>query len=168
MFVEGTAFSSGTFAYPLTSCTNPSAVMMAYTGHTGCCDTPRAASDLKSFKTVRIMPAILPDASRRLAVSGAAVVFLVFAAAIGVGLYHIIDPLLEFHVARQYRSAVIARALYLPYDSSLPEWACEIAILNADHGSQHSPRFARTLPAGVRWRAYRIATSACWWAAVRT
>jgi 4-amino-4-deoxy-L-arabinose transferase-like glycosyltransferase len=67
---------------------------------------------------VRILPAIL-----------------VFAAAIGVRLYHITDPLLEFHVTRQYRSAAIARAMYLPYDTSMPAWAREIAVLNADQGA---------------------------------
>jgi hypothetical protein len=95
--------------------------------------------ELESFKVVDIMPVVLPDASRRRAVGGAAVLILVFATAIGVRLYHITDPLLEFHVARQYRSAVIARALYLPYDTSMPEWAREIAVLNADQGALEPP-----------------------------
>ncbi len=80
-----------------------------------------------------------PNARSRLTIarnrSAAAVVFLVFAAAIGVRLYHITDPLLEFHVSRQYRSAVIARGLYLPYDTSMPAWAREIAVQNADQGA---------------------------------
>ncbi len=66
---------------------------------------------------------------------GAAVVLLVFAAAIGVRLYHITDPLLEFHATRQYRSAVIARGLYLPYDTAMPAWAREVAVQNADQGA---------------------------------
>lgn len=70
---------------------------------------------------------------------GAAALLLVFAAAIGVRLYHITDPLLEFHVTRQYRSAVIARALYLPYDTSMPGWAREIAVLNGDQGALEPP-----------------------------
>lgn len=70
---------------------------------------------------------------------GAAVLSLVFAAAIGIRLYHITDPLLEFHVTRQYRSAVIARALYLPYDTSMPDWAREIAVLNGDQGALEPP-----------------------------
>lgn len=65
--------------------------------------------------------------------------FLIVAAAVGVRLYHVTDPLLEFHVSRQYRSAVIARALYLPYDTSMPAWAREIAVLNADQGALEPP-----------------------------
>jgi hypothetical protein len=67
------------------------------------------------------------------------VLFVVFVVAIGVRLYHITDPLLEFHVSRQYRSAVIARAMYLPYDTSMPGWAREIAVLNADQGALEPP-----------------------------
>jgi hypothetical protein len=72
-------------------------------------------------------------------VGGAAILFLVFTAAMVVRLYHVTDPLLEFHVARQYRSAVIARGLYLPYDTSMPGWAREIAVLNADQGALEPP-----------------------------
>jgi hypothetical protein len=68
-----------------------------------------------------------------------AALLLVFVAALGVRAYHITDPLLEFHVTRQYRSAVIARALYLPYDKAMPEWAREIAIQNADQGALEPP-----------------------------
>jgi hypothetical protein len=81
------------------------------------------------------MAAVLSDASRRRAPGVAAALCLIFAAAIGVRLYHITDPLLEFHVTRQYRSAVIARGLYLPYDTSMPGWAREIAVANADQGA---------------------------------
>jgi hypothetical protein len=80
----------------------------------------------------------------------AAVLFLVFAAAIGVRLYHITDPLLEFHVSRQYRSAVIARTLYLPYDTSMPGWAREIAVLNADQGALEPPIIEHLAAFGYR------------------
>ncbi len=60
---------------------------------------------------MRIISAMLRDASRlQRSVTGAAS-FLVFAAAIAVRVYHITDPLLEFHATRQYRSAMIARAV---------------------------------------------------------
>ena len=85
------------------------------------------------------MPAVGSHPSRRRAIGGAAVVFLLFAAAIAIRLYHITDPLLEFHVTRQYRSAVIARALYLPYDTSMPDWAREIAVMDADQGALEPP-----------------------------
>lgn len=75
---------------------------------------------------------------------------LVFAAAIAIRLYHITDPLLEFHVTRQYRSAVIARALYLPYDTSLPGWAREIAIQNADQGALEPPIIEHLAAFGYR------------------
>jgi hypothetical protein len=64
---------------------------------------------------------------------------VLFLAAFTIRLYHINDPLLEFHVARQYRSAVIARGLYLPYNTSMPEWAREIAALNAEQGTLEPP-----------------------------
>jgi hypothetical protein len=75
---------------------------------------------------------------------------VVFAAAIGIRVFHITDPLLEFHVTRQYRSAVIARALYLPYDTSMPGWAREIAILNAEQGALEPPIIEHLAAYGYR------------------
>src|SRR5690242_6844369 len=79
--------------------------------------------------------AMVAGAPRLSTIQTGAVLFLVCAAAVGIRAYHITDPLLEFHVTRQYRSAAIARALYLPYNSSMPGWAREIAVLNADQGA---------------------------------
>lgn len=38
---------------------------------------------------------------------------ILFMGAVGVRLHHIGDPPLDFHPTRQYRSALIARAIYL-------------------------------------------------------
>ncbi len=75
---------------------------------------------------------------------------LIFAAATGVRLYHITDPPLEFHVTRQYRSAVIARELYLPYDKAMPAWAREIAVTNADQGALEPPIIEHLAAYGYR------------------
>jgi len=78
---------------------------------------------------------MVAGAPRLSTIQTGAVLFLVCAAAVGIRAYHITDPLLEFHVTRQYRSAMIARALYLPYDTAMPAWAREIAVINADQGA---------------------------------
>jgi dolichyl-phosphate-mannose-protein mannosyltransferase len=85
------------------------------------------------------MQAVPPQDAPREAATGTAVLFVILAAATCVRLYHVTDPLLEFHPTRQYRSAVIARGLYLPHDTSLPGWAREVAELNADQGALEPP-----------------------------
>ena len=47
------------------------------------------------------------------------VLFLVFAAGIGIRLYDLTDPPLDFHLARQLRSAVIARSVYYQLNTNL-------------------------------------------------
>lgn len=50
--------------------------------------------------------------------------------ALGVRLYHIQDPPVEFHPTRQYRSAIIARGLYYQTRPDLPDWQREVAAIN--------------------------------------
>jgi hypothetical protein len=81
----------------------------------------------------------LSDGSRRPTLHLTSMLLVVFAAAIAVRVYHVTDPLLDFHVSRQYRSAVMARGLYLPYDRSMPGWAREIALEDANQGALEPP-----------------------------
>ena len=119
------------------------------------------------------MPELPSDASRPHASGGAAgpvVLFLllIFAAAIGVRVYHVTDPLLEFHVTRQYRSAVIARGLYLPYDTAMPAWAREIAVMNADQGEleptiiEHLAMYGYRIAGGEHLWIGRLVSIAGW------
>src|SRR3712207_1056603 len=51
-------------------------------------------------------------------------------AALGVRVYHIDDPPMDFHPTRQYHSAVMARGYYYEAADSAPHWKRELAILN--------------------------------------
>ena len=57
--------------------------------------------------------------------------FLVITALL-LRLYHIDNPLLDFHPARQYRSALKARAYYFDSLKSIPEWRKNIAKIDWD------------------------------------
>lgn len=46
---------------------------------------------------------------------------ILFAGALGIRLYHIGDPPLDFHATRQYHSALLARAIYFDTSSSVTE-----------------------------------------------
>ena len=60
---------------------------------------------------------------------------LLFAGASGIRLYHIGDPPLDFHPTRQYRSALLARAIYFNTSSSVTKqdkmvaWAAKPGVL---------------------------------------
>lgn len=58
------------------------------------------------------------------------IISLLFLSAFGIRIYHINDPLMDFHPMRQYRSALIARALYFESQGSIPEWKKEIVSRN--------------------------------------
>jgi hypothetical protein len=53
-----------------------------------------------------------------------------FAAALGVRVYHIGDPPLNFHPTRQYRSAFLARAIYFEQSHSVTEDERQLAQAN--------------------------------------
>lgn len=55
------------------------------------------------------------------------VLILLFVTALGIRLYGINEPPLEFHSTRQYRSLIIARAYYFDGSSSIPEWKRQVA-----------------------------------------
>lgn len=56
-----------------------------------------------------------------------AILGFLFLAALGIRLYRSVDPPLEFHATRQYRSLIIARGFYFDHSASIPEWRKEVA-----------------------------------------
>jgi hypothetical protein len=55
------------------------------------------------------------------------IIGLLFIVALGIRLYHINEPPLDFHATRQYRSLIIARGYYFDTSSSIPEWERRVA-----------------------------------------
>jgi len=53
-----------------------------------------------------------------------------FIAALGIRLYHLNEPPLNFHATRQYRSLIVAREYYFDGSTSVPEWEKEVAHLS--------------------------------------
>jgi len=53
---------------------------------------------------------------------------LLFVVALGLRLYHINEPPLNFHATRQYRSLIIAREYYFASSTSVPEWEKQVAF----------------------------------------
>jgi hypothetical protein len=55
------------------------------------------------------------------------ILILLFATGLGIRLYGVNEPPLEFHSTRQYRSLIIARGYYFDGSSSIPEWKRQVA-----------------------------------------
>ncbi len=81
------------------------------------------------------------------------IIGFLFITAFGIRLYHINEPLLDFHPIRQYRSAIVARAFYFDDMKSIPEWRRDIAIKNMQKQRPLEPQVMERLIAF----AYRIA-----------
>ncbi len=58
----------------------------------------------------------------------AVLVLLVFAVGLAIRLYDLTDPPMDFHPARQYHSAVIARGLYTRWGGAYPERLAQLNI----------------------------------------
>lgn len=57
-----------------------------------------------------------------------ALLALIFAAGLGVRLYHLSQPMLEFHPTRQLHGALIARGMYYAGEVDVPAWQREMAV----------------------------------------
>jgi hypothetical protein len=86
-------------------------------------------------------------------------IVLLFAAAFGLRLYHIDEPPLEFHAARQYRSLIIARGLYAQHATTVPEWERQVAALGMERQGILEPPLMELLAA----TGYMIAGSEQTW-----
>ncbi len=94
---------------------------------------------------------------------------LMFIAAFTIRLYHINEPLLDFHPIRQYRSAIVARAFYFDDMKSIPQWRRDIAIKNMKKQRPLEPQvmerliaFAYRIAGGERLWIPRLLSSVYW------
>src|SRR5215470_7146250 len=58
------------------------------------------------------------------------VIAFLFIGALGIRLYHINEPPLDFHATRQYRYFLEARKYYYDALQSVPDWKKQIAVIN--------------------------------------
>jgi 4-amino-4-deoxy-L-arabinose transferase-like glycosyltransferase len=63
----------------------------------------------------------------------------IFALALAVRLYHLTQPPLDFHPARQYRGAQVARGFYMPGNGRFPLWEQQLAALDQFQGGLLEP-----------------------------
>jgi 4-amino-4-deoxy-L-arabinose transferase-like glycosyltransferase len=82
-----------------------------------------------------------------------------FAAALGVRLYHINDPPLQFHATRQYRSLLIARSYYFDSQADVPQWKKQIASISRQRQGMLEP----PILAAVVSLAYRLTGGEHFW-----
>jgi len=70
------------------------------------------------------------------------ILVVIFIAALGIRLYDLTDPPLDFHPARQFFSAFKARGMYyasLPATDNVPEWKREVAVRQGQASSIIEP-----------------------------
>jgi len=79
--------------------------------------------------------------------------------ALGIRLYHLKEPPLDFHPTRQYFSAIIARGFYYETQDSLPEWKKKIAIINKEKQGFLEPPIMELMAA----LSYRLAGGEYLW-----
>jgi hypothetical protein len=79
-----------------------------------------------------------------------AVLTLILACGLGVRLYDLKDPPLDYASTRQLRSALIARGKYYQIASDVPEWKREIALKQGGH-TLIEPTIMETIVAGTYW-----------------
>jgi hypothetical protein len=84
---------------------------------------------------------------------------VLFLAALGLRVYHLSQPPLDFHPIRQYRSAIIARGYFFEASKSVPSWQRDVAIINKEKEGILEPPVMELL-ASV---AYRIVGSEHLW-----
>src|SRR3990172_1556642 len=81
--------------------------------------------------------------------------------ALGIRLFDLTDPPLDFHPTRQLRSAMIARGMYYAGLDDVPEWQREMATRQQDSQEALEPTILQTLVAF----AYRLAGGEHLWLA---
>lgn len=80
-------------------------------------------------------------------------VFFLLVAALGVRLYRLTDPPLDFHQTRQYIGAIVARAYYFEHKASIPEWRREIARTTKNDQGLLEPQILPALAVAGYWLA---------------
>ncbi|UCC29618.1 MAG: glycosyltransferase family 39 protein [Phycisphaerales bacterium] len=74
-----------------------------------------------------------------------ALIGLLFTGALGIRVFRITDPPMNFHRTRQYRSALIARAYYYATSKHVPEWKKEVATLTKQRQGTLEPPIIETI-----------------------
>lgn len=77
------------------------------------------------------------------------VLSVLFLAALGMRIYHINEPPLDFHATRQYRSLLIARGYYYESLASIPEWQRQVARINLERQGVLEPPVMERLTATI-------------------
>lgn len=97
---------------------------------------------------------------------------LIFAVGLGVRLYQLSAPPLDFHPTRQLHSALIARGMYYEQDAAVPAWQREMAVTQWHTEGIIEPQVFERLVAGtyqllgrVDLRAPRLYAILFWMAA---
>lgn len=97
------------------------------------------------------------------------IVGLLLVAALGIRAYRLTDLPMDFHAARQYRSAIIARSYYFKTADSVPEWRKKVAEEAARRQGLLEPpvmewltAWAYRLTGGERLWIPRILSSVFW------
>jgi hypothetical protein len=87
------------------------------------------------------------------------IILILFAAALGVRLYKIADPPLDFNITRQYHSLIITRKLYFENLTKIPEQRKELAKTNEKNRAFVEPRITEYLTS----RAYHLFGGEYFW-----
>ena len=77
-----------------------------------------------------------------------ALLVLILIASLGIRLYRIDSPS-DFHVIRQYRSDILARAYYFELSDDIPEWRRDVAGMSRDNRPLLEPPVTEYLAAGA-------------------
>jgi hypothetical protein len=87
------------------------------------------------------------------------VVAFLFIAALGLRLYHLNEPPLNFHAVRQYHSLLIARGYYIETLQGIPEWKKQIARISKERRGMWEPHIMEFLVS----TAYRVVGGEHFW-----
>jgi hypothetical protein len=87
------------------------------------------------------------------------VLMFLFVAALGVRMYHVNDPPLNFQATREYRSLIIARADYYDHNDAIPTWQKQVADFSRQkQGVLEPPIFEKIVSYG-----YLLAGGEAFW-----
>lgn len=79
------------------------------------------------------------------------IIALLFITALGIRLYHVNEPPLDFHATRQYRSLIIARGYFFDSSDAVPEWQKQVArVSQQKQGMLEPPIMELVVSAGYR------------------
>ncbi len=84
---------------------------------------------------------------------------IIFLAAFGLRFFHLTDPPWEFHITRQYHSAIIVQSYYYSWLKDIEPWQSKIATINRKN---YSPKEVPIME-GLTFGAYLLAGKEMLW-----